>query len=359
MSDWPATHSTAQSIIAGMDLEMPTGVYYGDQLYDQIYVTRNLSESYLNRAVGHILSQYERFGLLSNNGTVNEILVTTPLNESVIEASASTAYEIAVKSGVLLKNKNSTLPLASKSSFGIFGPSGLQYTHGTGFAERAFGFVSRKISVLQGLQQKTNASIPSAVGVDLQGTIIPSSALRDLNGMPGLSRNDSTALDSFVTDAAVDFNESLALSANNTYTWQGSILAPSSGYYRISLQRLISSPSGGNNNSDFNTIFTTASLFVDNVEITKGSRLYLNGGARPWSSGIITTDGWDNIGAGLYLEAGSHNISASVVGILGQPVSARLCWSHQSSAKRISRLLWRRQKVCHMFKLSLIAKLHS
>ncbi|KAG3203861.1 hypothetical protein PC129_g22705, partial [Phytophthora cactorum] len=78
MSDWGATHSTAESLIAGMDLEMPTGSYY-DALYDYIYVSQNLSESYLNRAVGHILAKYDEFGLL---GTTTE--GSSPLPPDVV-----------------------------------------------------------------------------------------------------------------------------------------------------------------------------------------------------------------------------------------------------------------------------------
>ncbi|KAK9244602.1 glycoside hydrolase superfamily [Lipomyces tetrasporus] len=50
MSDWTATHSTAPSIIAGLDWEMGSDIYYTQSLYDQVYVYKNLSESYLNRA---------------------------------------------------------------------------------------------------------------------------------------------------------------------------------------------------------------------------------------------------------------------------------------------------------------------
>ncbi|KAJ5825343.1 Fn3-like domain-containing protein [Penicillium riverlandense] len=67
MSDWTATHSTAPSIIAGLDWETGSDIYYSEPLYDQIYVQRNLSESYLNRAVHRILSMYDRFGILDGS----------------------------------------------------------------------------------------------------------------------------------------------------------------------------------------------------------------------------------------------------------------------------------------------------
>ncbi|OWY96506.1 Glycoside hydrolase [Phytophthora megakarya] len=148
MSDWGATHSTAESLIAGMDLEMPTGSYY-DALYDYIYVSQNLSESYLNRAVGHILAKYDQFGLL---GTTTE--GSSPLSQDVIDDHAKISYDIAVKSGILLKNTNNTLPIKSGSSIAVIGPNGVQYTHGTNFAERAYGIPERQVSTLEALKSR-------------------------------------------------------------------------------------------------------------------------------------------------------------------------------------------------------------
>eukprot|EP00644_Phytophthora_capsici_P009787 jgi/Phyca11/131621/e_gw1.108.7.1 len=158
MSDWGATHSTAESLIAGMDLEMPTGSYY-DALYEYIYVSQNLSESYLNRAVGHILAKYDEFGLL---GTTTE--GSSPLPSDVVEDHAKISYDIAVKSGVLLKNDNSTLPIKSGTSIAVIGPNGVQYTHGTNFAERAYGIPERQVSTLEALKSRLGEDVANAVG---------------------------------------------------------------------------------------------------------------------------------------------------------------------------------------------------
>ncbi|KAI9731943.1 MAG: hypothetical protein M1834_004394 [Cirrosporium novae-zelandiae] len=325
VSDWGATHSTANSIMAGLDLEMPGGDYYGDLLYDQIYVTKNLSETYLNRAVGHILQTFEKFGLLNGSFSTDPVLETTELSNEVILSSAEDAYEIAVKSGVLLKNTDGALPLSSNASIGVFGPNGLQFSHGTGFAERAWGFASRLIAPFEALQNRTgNSNIPSAVGIDLEGTVIPASALSTVDGTQGLTRNDSDS--EYTIDSTVDFSGDTILPANKSYTWKGYLHANTSGIYHLSFSRQIFGPGGGANNSDYNSVWYVGSVSVNGSQVAQGYRLYLDGGLRAWSTSITTRDGWDNIGASVYLEAGSHEFSATIQGALNQPVAVRLSW---------------------------------
>ena len=320
MSDWTATHSTAQSIIAGMDWEMPAGSFYAAPLYESIYVAKNLSETYINRALGHILGKYDAYGLLESNTTA----AVNPVPADVESSDAALAYDIAVKSGVMLKNDKQTLPIAARSSFGVIGPNGLQFTRGTNFAERAFGFPDRELSPLDALRSRTGRSdIPSAVGVDQEGIIIPASALKSLNGSQGLSRNDSTG--AHTIDSQVNFTGSQALPANHTFEWQGYLNAPTAGYYTISLQRKTPS-SDGKSNADYGFIFAVGTLNINGSEVSEGYRLYGDGGAKPWSNPIATRDGWDNIKGYVYLSAGLHEISASIVGLLQQPVEVRLCW---------------------------------
>ncbi|KAF2120049.1 glycoside hydrolase superfamily [Lophiotrema nucula] len=320
VSDWGATHSTADSITAGLDLEMPSGTWYGDPLYNSIYTAKNLSATYLDRAVARILNQYDRFGLLDGNTTT----VASPISSEVELDHAALSYEIAVKSGVLLKNDNHTLPLLRTDSLAVIGPNGVQYSHGTNFAERAYGFPDRQISPLEALRNRTGREdIPSAVGIDQEGTLIPASALQSLDGTQGLTRNDSSKATSI--DSTVDFSRDRALPANRTYEWRGFLNAPESGIYTISLQRAIPS-AAGKHNPDYGNIFAIGSLSVNRSAIAAGYRLFGDGGVRPWSNSITTRDGWDNIKATVHLEAGQHNISASIIGLLQQPVSVRLCW---------------------------------
>ncbi|KAK3615964.1 hypothetical protein LTR56_026282 [Elasticomyces elasticus] len=321
MSDWTATHSTRDSVVAGLDWEMPLGEYLGEPLYDSVYITKNLSETYVNRQLGHILSKYDAFGLLDGNQTA--VNAPGPIPGDVKLANAIVAYDIAVKSGVLLKNDNRALPLSANASIAVIGPNGVQYSHGTNFAERALGFPDREISPLDALKNRTGSDIPSAVGTDQEGTLIPASALRNLNGTQGLSRNDS--MDGTAVDEQIDFGIATALPANRTYQWQGYLDAPTAGLYTISFQRKIPS-SEGKTNLDYGQTFAIGTLSINGSEVAAGYRLLGDGGVKPWSNSIATRDGWDNIKSTVYLSAGWHNISATIIGLLQQPVSVRLCW---------------------------------
>lgn len=87
-SDWSATHSTAPSVEAGLNLEMASRTYYTTPLYDDVYVYQNLSETYVDRSLHQILSTYYRFGLIGQNRTALD-MVPNPLPQAVIEQSAA------------------------------------------------------------------------------------------------------------------------------------------------------------------------------------------------------------------------------------------------------------------------------
>lgn len=289
VSDWGATHSAGPSLIAGMDLEMPDGTYYGQPLNESIYVAKNLSETYLNRALGHILGKYEAFGYLDGKAPATPNF-TTPLPASIEQSHAEIAYDIAVKSGVLLKNDHNALPISKKASIAVIGPNGVQYSHGTNFAERAYGFPDRQLSPLQALKSRTGRSdIPSAVGIDQEGTLIPSSAFTNLKGTAGLSRNDS--LGGSAIDTSVDFTGVNALPSNRSFEWQGYLHAPEAGLYTISLQRAIPS-SEDKTNADYGNQLALGSISINGSSVATGYRLVGDGGVKPWSNSIATRDGW-------------------------------------------------------------------
>ncbi|CAI7579946.1 unnamed protein product [Penicillium pancosmium] len=326
MSDWTATHSTAASIIAGLDWEMGSDSYYSEPLFDQIYVQKNLSESYLDRAVHRILSLYDRFGILDGKGAQGDstalLLTSKNLPQEVIKSGQAASYDIAVRSGVLLKN-NGTLPLAKNLSVAVIGATGLQLTNGAGFAERAFGFQNRKVAPVDALKKASkDLKVSSAVGVDMHGTLVPRSAFRTVDGKHGLVRNDSMKRTSI--DSIIDFQGRNALPTNATYTWTGALIAPMEGYYRLALQRRFPWPSEQANSTDY-TIFAH-DAFVINGKSVNGYRIIGDGGTRPWSSPLPTTDFWDEAGTDVYLTAGGHNLTIEATSLFGEPLEIRLHW---------------------------------
>jgi beta-glucosidase len=103
MSDWIAgTRSTVPSAQAGLDMEMPVGVYYGQPLRDAV-ASGALQESVLDDAVRRILRIKLCFGL------------DAPATDdaSAVESAehVALAREASEKSIVLLKNADAVLPL--------------------------------------------------------------------------------------------------------------------------------------------------------------------------------------------------------------------------------------------------------
>src|SRR6202167_1587158 len=110
-SDWGATHSTAASANAGLDMDMPgNDGYYGSALASAIS-SGQVSQATLNSAVSDILTEMFAFGLFDKPA------VGSPAQTATSAADQADALQIAEEGSVLLKNSGNVLPLsASKDS---------------------------------------------------------------------------------------------------------------------------------------------------------------------------------------------------------------------------------------------------
>jgi beta-glucosidase len=125
LSDWGATHSTVASALNGLDLEMPTGVYFGDALkaaVQQGQVPMATIDEMLVR----------RFAAMMRYGLFN----TRPKQLRPIPAveDGQAAREIAEQGMVLLKNENHILPIdpSHLRSMALIGPEALGAKTGGG-----------------------------------------------------------------------------------------------------------------------------------------------------------------------------------------------------------------------------------
>jgi beta-glucosidase len=106
-SDWGATHSTAASANAGLDMDMPgNDGYYGSALQSAVS-SGSVSQATINSAVSDILTEMFGFGLFDK----------TPSGSPSATATNSTdqndATLLAEEGTVLMKNSGSVLPLTS------------------------------------------------------------------------------------------------------------------------------------------------------------------------------------------------------------------------------------------------------
>jgi len=111
-SDWfLGTRSTAASLNAGMDIEMPAGFRYSDEKLQQALLSGELEQATIDRSVRRIVRQKMAWKLAE---------MTAPAPEVVeCDAHRALAEDVAAQSLVLLKNNQQLLPLRDQSGLKV------------------------------------------------------------------------------------------------------------------------------------------------------------------------------------------------------------------------------------------------
>jgi beta-glucosidase len=166
-SDWGATHSTAASANAGLDMDMPgNDGYYGSALASAIS-GGSVSQATLNTAVSDILTEMFAFGLFDKPAT------GSPAQTASTAADQADALQIAEEGAVLLKNGGSVLPLsgAKDSSIAVIGADASTSPQTDGGGSAGVNS-SGTVTPLQGI----TAAAPSGVSVSYNDGSSDSSA---------------------------------------------------------------------------------------------------------------------------------------------------------------------------------------
>jgi beta-glucosidase len=116
MSDWFGTKSTAESVNAGQDLEMPgPALWRGDKLLEAVR-SGEVSEDSIDERAHNVLRLIERVGAFEHPEIAEEQAISQPAHRALIRRAAGEA-------AVLLKN-NGVLPLAKDvQTVAIIGPN--------------------------------------------------------------------------------------------------------------------------------------------------------------------------------------------------------------------------------------------
>jgi beta-glucosidase len=314
-SDWGANHATG-FINDGLDMEMPgTGFgggipqYFSATALKAAVAAGTVTMATVNAAVGHILSEMDRFGLLSGHSRHDVTPEPVSADEQVVQQTAQDA-------ATLLEDDGGALPLSAGglSSLALIGP-GAGQTIAVGQAgENASGIVSRQAGTYQVLRGMLGGHVSYAAGDDMTGTPVPASALSH-DGQPGLLRTGggtSTVVPQL--DSTVAGGQPLP--AGSSWTWTGDLTVPAAGSYWINLGML---GAGG-------------SISLDGTQIARTG--FINGTAprygvlRPGDNSVLpTTDGLDNLRTQLNLTAGKHALTVTAAAdASGAPVQVRLNW---------------------------------
>jgi beta-glucosidase len=165
-SDWGATHATAASANAGLNMDMPgSDGFYGSALASAVS-SGSVSTATLNSLVSPVLTQMFAYGLF------DEPPSGSPAQTATSAAHDSDALQLAEEGTVLLKNNGGVLPLPeSDSSVAVIGAdaSSSPLTAGGGSAGVNS---SGTITPLQGI----TAAAPSGVTVSFNDGSSDSSA---------------------------------------------------------------------------------------------------------------------------------------------------------------------------------------
>ena len=120
-SDWGAQHTGIASAKAGLDLVMPDGGYWGDNL-TQAVNNGSVSETRLNDMVTRILAAYFRLG--QDQGYPEAGVYPYNVKHDILDPRdnhAALIREIGAAGHVLVKNVNNTLPLQHPRFLNIYG----------------------------------------------------------------------------------------------------------------------------------------------------------------------------------------------------------------------------------------------
>ena len=145
MSDWSATHDTLAAATGGLDLEMPSGVYFDPKALLALIKEQRLSPSQIDDKVRRILR------LIVSNGFLDRSQLDPAIPEND-PTSAATALAVAQEGIVLLKNEGKILPLDGKNirSIAVLGPAA-QSGVPTGWGS-SFVYPTHSISLEEGLR---------------------------------------------------------------------------------------------------------------------------------------------------------------------------------------------------------------
>ncbi|MBV9257582.1 MAG: glycoside hydrolase family 3 C-terminal domain-containing protein [Ktedonobacteraceae bacterium] len=153
-SDFGAVHSTVPSALNGLDLEMPSGVYFGSALKAAVLagqVPMSVIDDKLIR----------RFSLMMEMGLWDNPPVATPISSALAAADGAKARTIAEEGMVLLKNSHNLLPLSTSSlkSIALIGGSEWAGKAKTGGGGSSAVVPLYTVNPLQGLQNRAGSSV--------------------------------------------------------------------------------------------------------------------------------------------------------------------------------------------------------
>jgi beta-glucosidase len=163
-SDFGAVHSTVASATAGLDLEMPTGKYFGDDDLKSAVQSGQVPISVIDDKL------IRRFGVMMRFGLFDRPPSPKPIPA---DKNGAIARRLAEEGMVLLKNEGGTLPLnaARLKSIAVIGPAAAKAVTGGGGSSRVEPLYT--VDPVDGIRRRAgeNVTVSFTDGSDLPQAI--------------------------------------------------------------------------------------------------------------------------------------------------------------------------------------------
>lgn len=243
VSDWfAATKDTVKAANAGLDLEMPFGIHFGDPL-KQAIASGQVPMSRLDDMVRRILAAEIEVGLFDHP------VASPPQADVSTAAHRQLAAQIAEQGSVLLKNSRGVLPFGNRvHSVAVIGYDAgdhYQYTEGGSGAV----IPSELVSPLQGITARAGSGVKVTYAQGTLGDValpaLPSSVLAPSSGTgPGLTGTYYNNINFSGTPVATQVDAAPSVSGTPaipglgpawSVRWTGTLTAPTTGAYRFSV----------------------------------------------------------------------------------------------------------------------------
>jgi len=245
MSDWGATHSTVPSMLAGLDLEMPKGIWFSLEAIKAALAKNEIEPDQLDQMVRRQLRAIAALHLDEDATEHPEAIDTLEIRALNREAARS--------GFVLLKNTPGTLPIdrSHLRRIAVVGPRGVMVDGGGGSAHVD---ATHKVTLVDALR----AALGNKVQVDYAPgeitpdglELVPASALTPAPGHPGqgllgeyFAGEDREGAPRLVrVDPTVNFHWELAAPAPGlpddhfSVRWTGKLTPPKSGLHMLAVR---------------------------------------------------------------------------------------------------------------------------
>jgi beta-glucosidase len=307
VSDWGAVHSTVPTANAGLDCEMPTGVFLNEKLLLPAVGSGAVSESVIDDKITRMLRVMYLNGLFSPESAPDPAVVNSPAHRSL-------AREVESAAIVLLKNEKNVLPIDPSRihSVAVIGPGAAVARTGGGGS--AYVTASYGVSPLEGIKSRGagKLQVQTAQGCLMAGELFPveSAALRPPGHPPGVTglKGEYFANQEFSGTPALTRIDSVvnfdwggsppgAGIPNEHFSvrWTGSLVPPETGEFDLSIR-----------SDDGSRLYVNGELFIDNwgnhagvtksrtISPEKGRELQLKLEYYQAGGGAIVSLGWQS-----------------------------------------------------------------